>query len=135
MLTYREYANKLRDLFKHKKRCSMADVSLLKVGRHFRFGENKIIVGRNEAENKILTAKKARNDYYFEVPDVGSPITVLQGAKTKKAIRTAAELTAFYSDAKSSRVKVSFGRESLNKSITVPTPTRAEVESLRIGNC
>jgi tRNA-specific 2-thiouridylase len=135
LLTYREYANKLRDLFKHKKRCSMADVSLLKVGRHFRFGENKIIVGRNEAENKILTAERARNDYYFEAPDVGSPITVLQGAKTKNAIRAAAALTAFYSDAKSDKVTVNFGRESLDKSIIVSIPTRAEVESLRIGNC
>ena len=135
LLTYREYANKLRDLFKHKKRCSMADVSLLKVGRHFRFGENKIIVGRNEAENKILTAKRARNDYCFEVPDIGSPITVLQGAKTKNAIRTAAALTAFYSDAKSDKVTVNFGRESLDKSINVSILTRAEVENLRIGNC
>jgi tRNA-specific 2-thiouridylase len=135
LLTCREYADKLRDLFKHKKRCSMADVSLLKVGRHFRFGENKIIVGRNEAENKTLTAKKARNDYYFEVPDVGSPITVLQGDKTKKAIRTAAGLTAFYSDAKSGKVKVNFGRDSLNKSVIVSIPTCAEVESLRVGNC
>ena len=135
LLTYKEYANKLRDLFKHKKRCSIADVSLLKAGRHFRFGENKIIVGRNEAENKVLTAKRARNDYYFEVPDIGSPITVLQGSKTKNAIRTAAALTAFYSDAKSDRVAVNFGRESLEKSIIVSIPTRAEIESLRIGNC
>jgi tRNA U34 2-thiouridine synthase MnmA/TrmU len=135
LLTCREFANKLRDLFKHKKRCSMADVSLLTMGRHFRFGKNKIIVGRNEAENKLLTAKKVWHDYYFEVPDVGSPITVLQGAKTKSAIRMAAALTAFYSDAKSGEVTVNFGRESLSKSITVSVPTRAEVESLRIGNC
>jgi tRNA-specific 2-thiouridylase len=135
LLTCREYANKLRDLFKHKKRCSMADVSLLKVGRHFRSGKNKIIVGRNEAENNVLNEKKARNDYYFEVPDVGGPITVLQGAKTKKAIGTAAALTAFYSDAKTAEVTVNFGRERLSKSITVSIPTRAEVDSLRIGNC
>jgi len=134
LLTCREYSNKLRDLFKHKKRCSVVDVSLLKVGRHFRFGKNKIVVGRNEAENKILTAKRERNDYYFEVADVGSPITVLQGAKTKNAIRAAAALTAFYSDAKSDKVIVNFGRESLDKSIMVSIPTRAEVESLRIGN-
>ena len=134
LLTYKEYANKLRDLFKHKKRCSMADVILLKVGRHFRLGENKIIVGRNEAENRILTAKKARNDYCFEVPDIGGPITVLQGAKTKKAVRTAAALTAFYSDAKSGKVNVNFGRENLNKSVIVSIPDRAEVENLRIGN-
>ncbi len=134
LLTYREYANKMRDLFKHKKRCSMTDVAWLKLGRHFRFGENKIIVGRNEAENQLLTAKRSRNDYYFEVPDVGSPITVLQGAKTKNAIRTAAALTAFYSDAKSAEVKVNFGRERLDKSIIISKPTQVEVESLRIGN-
>jgi tRNA-specific 2-thiouridylase len=134
LLTYKEYANKLRDLFEHKKRCSMADVALLKVGRHFRLGGNKIVVGRNEAENQILTAKKARNDYCFEVPDIGSPIAVLQGAKTKKAIRTAAALTAFYSDAKSDKVTVNFGRESLNKSVIAAIPSRAEVESIRIVN-
>jgi hypothetical protein len=52
--------------------------------------------------------------------------------KTKKAIEVAAALTAFYSDAKSNRVAVNFGRNSLDKSITVPVPRRAEVESLRI---
>ncbi|MCW4053936.1 MAG: hypothetical protein NWE84_03315 [Candidatus Bathyarchaeota archaeon] len=135
LLTCREYANKLRDLFKHKKRCSMADVSLLKVGRHFRFGKNKIIVGRNEAENAVLTEKKAWSDYYFEVPDIGSPVAVLQGAKTKNAIRKAAALTAFYSDAKSDKVRVNFGRESLSKSIIVSVPTEAEVKSLRVGSC
>ncbi|MBN1244435.1 hypothetical protein JXA31_02450 [Candidatus Bathyarchaeota archaeon] len=135
LLTCREYANKLRDLFKHKKGCSIRDVALLKAGRHFRFGKNKIVVGRNEVENKLLTVEKARNDYYFEVPDAAGPITVLQGAKTKSAIRMAAALTAFYSDAKSVKVTVNFGRESLSKSVTVSIPTRAEVESLRIGNC
>jgi tRNA-specific 2-thiouridylase len=132
LLTYKEFANKLRDLFRHRKRCSMTDVTLLKVGRHFRFGEHKIIVGRNEAENKVLTAKKMRYDYYFEVPNVGSPITVLQGLKTKKALEAAAALTAFYSDAKSDRITVNFGRESLDKSIIVSVPSRAEVESLKI---
>jgi len=134
LLTCKEYADKLRDLFKHRKRCSIADVTLLKVGRHFRFGKNKIIVGRNRAENNDLVVKRMRNDYYFEVPDIGSPITILQGAKTKKAIRTAAALTAFYSDAKGGKVNVSFGREKLNRSIIVSTPARAEVEILRIDN-
>jgi tRNA-specific 2-thiouridylase len=133
LLTCKEFADKLRDLFRHKARCSMADAALLKVGRYFRLGKSKIVVGRNEAENKILTLKKARSDYYFEVPDVGSPITVLQGLKTKKAIELAAALTAFYSDAKSSRVTVNFGRESLNKSVTVSVPSRAEVENYRIA--
>ncbi|MCW4044905.1 MAG: hypothetical protein NWE94_05245 [Candidatus Bathyarchaeota archaeon] len=132
LLTCKEFARKLRDLFEHKKRCSMLDVALLKVGRHFRFGENKIIVGRNEAENKALTLKKRRSDYSFEVPDVSGPTTLLQGLKTRRSIELAAKLTAFYSDAKSSLVTVNFGRESLSKTITVPVPNRAEVDRLRI---
>ncbi len=135
LLTCREYANKLQDLFKHRKRCTMDDAALLKVGRHFRLGKNKIIVGRNEAENAVLKAKKTQNDYYFEVPHTGSPITVLQGAKTKKAVKTAAALTAFYSDAKTAEVTVNFGRENLSNSLSVSVPARTEVENLRVGSC
>jgi tRNA-specific 2-thiouridylase len=133
LLTYKEYAAKLRDLFEHKKQISMADVTLLKFGRHFRFGENKIIVGRNEAENKFLVAMKTKNEYYFELPDIVGPITILQGPKNKKAIEIAAELTAFYSDAKVDQVKVNFGRESLNKSLVATKPCRADVDKLRVG--
>jgi tRNA-specific 2-thiouridylase len=132
LLTYKEFANKLRDLFTHKKRVSVADVNLLKVGRHFRFGKNKIIVGRNETENKILIMKKSANDYLFEVPDCGSPVTLLQGPKTKKAIQKAAALTAHYSDKKESRTQVNFGKKALDNSITVSAPNEAEVDKLRI---
>lgn len=134
LLTYREFANKLRDLFTHKKHVSLADVNLLKVGRHFRFEKNKIIVGRNETENKTLTAKKNPTDYLFEVPDCGSPITLLQGPKTRKAIEKAAALTAYYSDKNESPTLVNFGKNTLNKSITVPFPSQTEVEMLRIKN-
>jgi len=49
LLTYREFACKLRGLFEHTKRVSLKYVQLLKVGRHFRIGKNKSVVGRNEA--------------------------------------------------------------------------------------
>jgi tRNA U34 2-thiouridine synthase MnmA/TrmU len=132
LLTYREFADKLRDLFTHKKHVSVADVNLLKVGRHFRFGKNKIIVGRNETENKILTAKKSPNDYFFEVPDCGSPITLLQGPKTRKAIEKAAALTAYYSDKKESQIRVNFGRNALDRSLIVSASNQIEVNKLRI---
>lgn len=135
LLTCKEYAGKLRDLFKHKKYCSMADAALLSVGRHFRLGENKIIVGRNEEENNVLMAKKENSNYYFEAADVVGPVTVLQGDKTEEAVRTAAALTAFYSDAESAEVTVNFGRDSLSERVTVTVPSRAEVENLRVGNC
>ncbi|MBT0158587.1 hypothetical protein G4O51_01225 [Candidatus Bathyarchaeota archaeon A05DMB-2] len=133
LLTCKEYADKLRDLFQHKKRISMADAALLRVGRHFRLGKNKIIVGRNEAENKVLAETKAASDYFFEVADVVGPVTILQGSKTKKAVEAAAALTAFYSDAKSDRVTVKYGRNKLDKQVVVSVPSQDEVARLRVG--
>jgi len=132
LLTYKEFADKVRDLFKYQKRVTLKDIALLKLGRHLRFEENKIIVGRNEPENKTLLQMKSRSDYYFEVPNCGSPITILQGTKTKAAIEKAAALTAYYSDEKSSEVLVKFGKDSLDKTIKVARPSKEEVEKLRI---
>lgn len=133
LLTCEEYAKKLRDLFEHKKRVSTADVALLRVGRHFRVGENKIIVGRNQAENSFLAANRAKSDYYFELPTIVGPTTLLQGPKTKNAIEKAAQLTAFYSDAKTAQATVKYGKTCLKKAITVKLPQRAEVDKLRVG--
>ena len=134
LLTYKEYANKLRDLLRYRRRFSMADVALLRIGRHFRFGKNKMIVGRNELENNLLASMRARNDYILEAQNIESPITILQGRKSVKAIRIAAELTAFYSDAKNCEVEVGFGREKLDRWIIVSIPSQTEVEKFRIGN-
>jgi tRNA U34 2-thiouridine synthase MnmA/TrmU len=134
LLTCEEYTKKLRDLFAHKRRVTTADVALLRVGRHFRVGENKIIVGRNEAENKFLAANKARGDFAFELPDVVGPVSLLQGPKTKAGIQVAAELTAFYSDAKTKSATVRFGKDSLSRAVTVTLPIRADVDKLRVGS-
>lgn len=132
LLTYREFACKLRDLFDHKKRVSLRDVQLLKIGRHFRFGKNKIIVGRNEAENHLLLRMRMASDYCFEAQDTGSPMTLLQGPKTRTAIEKAAELTAYHSDKKLGDLPVRFGKGDFNKSIRIPIPSREEVEKLRV---
>ncbi len=133
LLTCEEYAKKLQDLFDNKKRISMEDVALLRVGRHFRLGKNKIIVGRNEAENQFLTINKMRGDFFFELADVVGPTALLQGPKTKIAIETAAKLTAAYSDAKSGEVTVKFGLEALHKTIAVLLPQKGDSEKLRVG--
>jgi tRNA U34 2-thiouridine synthase MnmA/TrmU len=132
LLTYKEFSAKLRDLLTHRKRVSMADLELLKIGRHFRLDKNKIIVGRNKEENERLLRLKGRNDYFFEAQGCGSPITLLQGPKTRKAIEKAAQLTAYYSDQKAGKVHVKYGREKLEKSIFIDRPNSGEVEQLRI---
>ncbi|MBI2129986.1 hypothetical protein HYU07_07205 [Candidatus Woesearchaeota archaeon] len=119
LLTDKCFGNKIRDLFDHKKTISMNDLLILKYGRHFRFNGSKIIVGRNEMENKELLRLKNKSDYYFEVPDCGSPVTILQDKKTKDAIKLAAQLTARYSDAKNDEVLVKYGISRSDKEIAV----------------
>ncbi len=126
LLTYREFAAKVKDLFDHKKKVTLRDISLLKVGRHFRFGENKIIVGRNETENGALLRMKSAADFRFEVLGCGSPVAILQGRKSRNAIEKAASLTAHYSDRKSNKVAVNFGKDDLSRSVTVSLPSEAE---------
>ena len=133
LLTCEEYSKKLQDLFDNKKRISMTDIAILRVGRQFRIGKNKIVVGRNEAENKFLAANKMPSDFFFELSETVGPTTLLQGPKTKLAIETAAKLTASYSDAKSGEVTVKYGKGTLNKTITVSLPQKSEVEKLRVG--
>jgi predicted ribosome quality control (RQC) complex YloA/Tae2 family protein len=109
----------------------MKDVKLLKIGRHFRFGKNKIIVGRNETENKQLLNLKHFDDYTFEVSEFNGPITILQGSKTKETVEKTARLTVRYSDAKGEAL-VKFGRKKLNKTIIVSPIDEKEIEKLRI---
>lgn len=132
LLTDKEFANKLRDLFEHKKHVTTRDVNLLKIGRHFRYGKNKIVVGRNQTENGVLLRIKQNNEIFFEVPNCGSPTTLLQGQKSEEAIVIAAGLTAFYSDKKFQEVNVNFGEKKLDKYIKISRPTLAEVNELRI---
>ena len=101
LLTCREFASRVRDILMHNKdrALTMKEVELLKVGRHFRFGASRIIVGRNERENEVLKQLRDADDYLFEVRGCGSPITILKGSKSREAVELAAKLTVRYSDA------------------------------------
>jgi tRNA U34 2-thiouridine synthase MnmA/TrmU len=130
LLTYKEFSKKLKDLLEHKKIVKMEDIELLKIGRHFRLGKNKIIVGRNETENKQLLNMKKVNDYIFEVAEYNGPITILQGPKTKEVTLKTAALTVRYSDS-NEKALVKFGKE-LNKSMVVEPINEEEIERMRI---
>ncbi len=132
LLTYREFAAKVKDLCEHDERVTMRDIELLKLGRHFRSGAAKLIVGRNEMENSRLVELKTPEEYAFEVPDYGSPISILQGSHTQEAIELAARLTARYSDARVDPVVVEYWTEGPRKRITISPLTDEELARLRI---
>ncbi|MFH1126922.1 MAG: hypothetical protein V1718_02320, partial [archaeon] len=83
-------------------------------------------------ENNRLLALKYKTDYMFEVPGVGSPVTILSGEKTRDAIRMAARLTARYSDADSSKVLVRYGKTRAVKGIWVAPLTQKRIDKLRV---
>ena len=57
LLTDKTFSVKVKDLLDHSPAPDMTDLNLLKVGRHFRMpGGEKVIVGRDEAENRKLEA-------------------------------------------------------------------------------
>ncbi|MCX5642738.1 MAG: hypothetical protein NTY10_05880 [Candidatus Omnitrophica bacterium] len=123
LLTVEQFARKLKDLFQRKEKITFNDIGLLKLGRHFRYHQNRIIVGRDHGENEALRKLKLKADYILEVPNISSPVTILQGPKTKTAIRLAARLTARYSDNQTKRVTVKYGRtKPVKKIIVSPAP-------------
>lgn len=92
-----------------------------------------MIVGRDEAENKTLLSFDDGRLTYLEVPDCGSPVTVLQGRPSKKALLAAARLTARYSDAKGEKVPVSYRRGAISGELTVEKMPQEAISSLRIS--
>ena len=116
LLTEKKYAERLKDFWNYKKEINVREALLLKIGRYFTFKKYRIIVGRNQEENKKLLNLKSPNDYFFTCRDFSSPITLLIGDKTKENIQKAACLTARYSDASvGEKVVVEYGRNKLDK--------------------
>ena len=131
LLTMKQFAARLRDLFDHRREVGWRDVQLLTVGRHFRLGPNKIVVGRNEIENRVVLATRQPTDYVFEAPDCGSPVTVLQGTKSRAAVTTAAALTVRYADC-TGRTRVKYGTARPVRGIEAEPLDPAEVDRLRL---
>ncbi len=133
LLTEPNYALRLKDLLTYNPDCDCNDLSLLKIGRHFRFSPScKIIVGRNKAENEKILSLSA-GGCLLQVKGYGSPTTLIVGEITDEALMVAASLCARYSDAKKlSEVEVTVIKEGkMSKLKTIPSVDNM-IETLRI---
>ena len=133
LLTDPGFAHKLRDFLKHSRTFSWDDVSLLRLGRHFRLGKEKIIVGRRHEENLSLKnlAKKQKLPW-MEVQCFMGPVAVVQG-KSGSLMRKAADLTFRYSDApkdRPARVVLHIGKA--RKVLEAGLISEQETEKLRV---
>ncbi len=99
LLTDPRFSNRLKDLIASKQ-LSIKNVELLKIGRHFRLTANaKLIVGRNEEENKELESHSAEGDYLF-MPDekTAGPTCLGKGEFNNELIRLSSQIACYYCD-------------------------------------
>lgn len=134
LLTDHGYSNRLRDLLAHRDRISFEDLNLLRAGRHFRLDQNtKLIVGRNEEDNKRITAFKNENQHLLEAVDIGSPVSLLDGEPTEENILKAAMITARYTSAKKQpTVEVTFFSDQKNRLLEVTPAKDADIDLVAI---
>jgi tRNA U34 2-thiouridine synthase MnmA/TrmU len=113
LLTDPRFSDRLREHLKYKPSLTLEDVALLKIGRHFRKKENKIIVGRNEKENnKLLMIAKKRKISWFQAIDYEGPIALLLGNENPDTIKIVASIVARYSDTSPDiNVKIAYQNE------------------------
>jgi tRNA U34 2-thiouridine synthase MnmA/TrmU len=98
-LTDKQYSVKLSDLWATRgtREYDLDDIMLLKVGRHLRPRPNfKIIVGREEGENRFLEGYRKRFVHMIPTSHTG-PLVLLDGEISADDIELAARLTARFS--------------------------------------
>jgi len=132
LLTDPEFSRKLRNLIKHNK-LNHESATLLRFGRHFRCGKHKIIVGRNEEENKVLiNLAKEYGLIWMEVKDHKGPVTIITGGGDKE-LMLATGLTVRYSDApKNKEVGLVYRKGKEKKKITARAMHEKDIKKLRI---
>jgi len=101
LLTDLEFGKRLKELFARYPKCDGNDIKLLKLGRHFWVAKVKIIVGRNEKENKKIEKLAKRGDILIEMKNYPGPLTFIRNYSKKKiiqkVIKKAQDLTQHYS--------------------------------------
>ena len=132
LLTDPGFCRRLADVLRFREEISLTDIEFLKIGRHFRMSPTaKLVVGRNEEENKRIE-ELAQDSYTFIfVPDTGSPNAILIG--DRKSIKEAASITARYSDKKKEpEVEVHCKYKGQVKKVVVKPIGDDELEKWRI---
>jgi len=100
LLTDPQFAKRLRDHITYEGRPTLLDIALLRHGRHFRINGSKIIVGRNEGENHLLSATAENAGIpHMSVMEYVGPVTLIKGEPDEETIIRGAAITVRYSDA------------------------------------
>jgi len=133
LLTDPRFADRLRDFLKHNPKPTLKTMTLLKLGRHFRIEGNKVIVGRNEEENRaLLFIAKREGIPYLNVIEYVGPTTLLIGNEDNGIVEKTASITVRYSDApKEVEVDVKYSAKIM-RTVTTQAIEDQEIEQWRV---
>ena len=125
-LTNEHYSKKLADLWQNRgsKAYELDDIMLLKVGRHLRPRPHfKLIVGREEGENRYLEGYRRSFDHLYAVSHKG-PLVLADGQLDDNDIELAARLTARFSQGRDTdAVRIAYVSAGVERLLTVnPLP-------------
>ncbi len=139
LLTDKRFSDRLLDLFlfKGKKKIGINDVELIKVGRMFRIGDKaRLIVGRNEEENRQLKTLCKKGDFVLIVENVPGPLSIVRGIVNFNGLKLAASIIARYSDVNSkAQAKIivyNYDFSNVITEITAPPIGNDLIERLRV---
>jgi len=100
LLTEEVFSRRLKELISTSLGFSRRDVELLKWGRHFRVCKKaKVVVGRNQRENEMITSLRREGDTLLIVESFPGPTVLATGDLSAEEIKLAASMTVAYSDA------------------------------------
>jgi tRNA U34 2-thiouridine synthase MnmA/TrmU len=125
LLTDPVFSKRLKDLIKNNPNFSLEEVELLKIGRHFRIENSKLILGRNEKENKVLEKMK---NYIILKPKNKGPIGIFIG--NEKNLEIAIEILASY--CKDEKIFVEVIKGEIVKEVEVKRKSKEEFKKFLI---
>jgi tRNA-uridine 2-sulfurtransferase len=98
LLTDKNFADKLRDLYEDSQAVTPNDIRLLTVGRHYRIDAGvKIVLGRDNRENNMLMSLAPHGYQLFMPDDFPGPVALLNGKPTQDIKQTIGRLIITYS--------------------------------------
>ena len=99
LLTDKVFSRRLRDLISASPGLKRRDIELLKWGRHFRIGkETKLIVGRDQRENEMISSLAGEGDTILTVKSFPGPTVLASGDLLSDEQDLAASIAVSYSD-------------------------------------
>lgn len=135
LLTDENFARRLKDYFGHSEKNVWSEMKLLQIGRHFRISSDlKVIVGRDEDDNRKLLAFKGVSDTLFQPGGFSGPVALAKGELTETDMRLIASIVLRYGKVKDNeRPYIEYQNGSSSGSLTVASPIEdSKLDSMRI---